>query len=451
MKHLHDKLMGGILVIVLLLSQSIQTGLAQEVTGPSKIKWIRVGDLHSWFSNSGAEVEYGRRGRACCESQDQTDQMYWEAMYEYQDRSCSRGLWLGCKNFEDQNSGKTYEYKVIAAGPRFANLLTLTMPEKFVMKGKFPHPQVFVDNIPATDNELNDVVDELDESLQSDRLIETVLHTPIGITITRKILGFSQQYHDDYFIYDYVIKNTGIVDLNGTKIERPIEGVVLFFQERYAPGFTAFLGGWAVAGNLSWGSNSVHQVIGTNPLHPDFKYRGWYSWYQPHSQSPGFEEDWGCPDHNGPRVLGAPAFIGGLTIHTDTSPTDQSDDLWQPSTTALADADGRTAGEIDQYNADIMAQQYNFMTLGHDDVTDADRVGDEFGDVANTLNYDQTQGYGPYDLAPGDSIHIVQAEGVTGLTRAKSWEVGTNWYYDNSPFDMPDGSTSNDRNAYKRA
>ncbi|MBN1782306.1 hypothetical protein JW948_14325 [bacterium] len=425
----------------------------QEITGSHKIKWIRVGALQTWFSNSGAEVEYGRRGRNCCQETDQADQFYWDAQFEYQDRVCSKGFWLGCTNFDDPVAGKTFEYKVISAGNRFANVLTVTMPEVFKMVGRFNHPTVFVDNTPASDNNLNDVVDEVDENLKADRMIVSVLHTPMGLTITRKIYGFSQQNHDDYFIYDYVIKNTGIINLQGGHIDRTLTGVIFHLQERYAPGFTSHLGGWEVAGNSSWGANTVHRQLGTNPLADDFKYRAWYSWYHPHSQAPSYESDWGNPDHRSPRALGAPGFLGGLTLHADTGPDDQADDVYQPFGTIVIDSDHITSSDIDQYSKPRMTDKYNYMNAGHMNPQHWEIVGDQFGDKGSSAinGWDQTQNYGPYTLAPGDSIHVVQAEGVGGLNRALCQEIGTKWFLDDGPFDMPDGSTSDDRDAYKRA
>ena len=73
-----------ILTVAFCVTANIAT--AQEVTGSHKIKWISVGSLQSWFSNAGAEVEYGRRGRASAEAYDQTDQLRWDAQFEDQDR-----------------------------------------------------------------------------------------------------------------------------------------------------------------------------------------------------------------------------------------------------------------------------------------------------------------------------------------------------------------------------
>ena len=65
--------------------------------------------------------------------------------------------------------------------------------------------------------------------------------------------------------------------------------------------------------------------------------------------------------------------------------------------------------------------------------------------------------FGPYDLAPGDSVVIVLAEGVSGLSRAKCFDVGRLWKkaYDDptytGPFTLPDGSATTNKDTYKNA
>jgi len=442
-----------VLFLAVILLISVQTGTAQEVTGPHEIRWLRVGDLHNWYSNAGAEVEYGRRTRAAAQATDQTDQLCWEAQYPIQDRCCAKAIWIGCTNYNDPVSGEVYSYKVVQAGPRFANTLTNFMPVTFKLIGKQPHSVVSVDGVDATDNTVNDVVDEYDPDMAADRMVYHVMHTNMGITVTRKAYAFSHQDHDNYFIYDYVFKNTGIVDKNGTQVDQTLTDVIFHFQYRYAPGFEAGMRGWGAGGNINWGRNTVLQTIGLDPEASNFSMRAQYAWYGPHSQSPGYESDWGAPNHDQGGPLGAPAFVGVVTIHADKSAQNQNDDPYQPFTTQYIGADASVGNYLDSYNSDQMTQQYELMNAGHPDKTMADDLGDGFADQYgdDAGGYIQAQGFGPYTLAPGDSIHIVLAEAVDGITRVKSIEIGDTWFEGTGPFEMPDGSTTNDRNEYKKA
>jgi hypothetical protein len=91
------------------------------------------------------------------------------------------------------------------------------------------------------------------------------------------------------------------------------------------------------------------------------------------------------------------------------------------------------------------------MTRGHAPVSHADQIGDNFTDAFgnDAGGYAQGQGYGPYDLAPGDSIHIVLAEAVDGLSREQCIDIGKKWFDNAAPFRLPNGTTTNDRNQFK--
>jgi hypothetical protein len=101
-----------------------------------------------------------------------------------------------------------------------------------------------------------------------------------------------------------------------------------------------------------------------------------------------------------------------------------------------------------------MTNKYGVMTRGHSNPTHADRIGEGFADQfgADAGGFAQGQGFGPYTLAPGDSIHIVFAEGVSGLSREKCYEIGGIWKKGISgeitSFTLPNSSTTNDPNDY---
>jgi len=429
---------------------------AQEVIGDHEIRWLRVGELRAWYSNCGVEVEYGRRGRACCSVEDQTDNMYWPALYLHSDKSICKGLWLGTTNFNDPVSGESYAYKVVQAGPRFANMLTNFMPEPGVFKmiGRFQSPVVTVDGEAATDNNLNDQVDEIDPTLLADRVIVSELHSNIGITITRKIMAFSQQYHQNYHIIEYVLKNTGIIDAEGTMAPQNLSDVYLFMMGRHGPGWEAAQLGWR-GGSIRWGRNTLNHVFGQNPGAGDFEMRGYFSYYGPHSGSGlTYEEDWGAPRTDRISVLGAPAFIGAVTLHADKGPGNPADDPYQPTSTPFLGADAYITQVIDSYDETVMTNQYMAIVTGHPAEGDhATQAGDDFADTygSDPGGYIQCLGYGPYNLEVGESVRIVIAEAVDGLDRAKSLEVGSAWYQDLNSYTLPSGETTADRNEYKKA
>ena len=107
-----------------------------------------------------------------------------------------------------------------------------------------------------------------------------------------------------------------------------------------------------------------------------------------------------------------------------------------------------------------MNSRYAIMSEGHPDMPHEDYVGGDYA-INNKVRNDgggtsQGQGYGPYNIAFGDSVHIVFAEGVSGLSWEECRRIGAVWhqyYSEGSGPDlvMPDGSLGTDHNAYKRA
>lgn len=412
-------------------------------------KWIAVGMLHDWFSSGGCEQEVGRTHLVS----DQQDGLRWPAQFPYQDCKAAKGLWIGATNYNDPLVGKTFPAKVVHVGPRVLDEEHEFMPVEFKLIGKFNHPVVLVGGIPASRIDYLDFVDEVDPNLPVDRELVNVVNTSLGITMTRKIYGSSQAYHDNYFVYEYTFKNTGIIDKNGRVNQQTLNGVVFFFQYRYAVSREGGpYGVYVLPQNTSWGRNTMNQVIGEDPTAGD-PFRAEYSWHGKHSQWAGPGDEIGGPAFRTDGHFTSSQFLGTVVIHADKSATDKSDDPYQPTTTWYIDSDAPINSGNDQFNAGQMAEEYAAMTKGHPVMSQADAVdggnADQFGSTGG--GYSQSQGFGPYTLAPGDSIHIVLAEGVSGLNRDSCYTIGAKWLNGQGPFKMPDGTTTNDANTYKDA
>jgi len=466
MKTIQNKTWWLLLSMFILLSTT-QTLLAQA---SGEIKWLRVNSLHAYFSEQGSEVEGG--------SGDEMSTIYFSWPGEYGIRQStirSRGMMIGCRDFYAAKVDKEFSYMVVNIGPKPTQFRQYAVFDavEFKLIGRFEHPIVEVDGKLATHNLLYDELDELDETLIPDRMLIVKNHTLMGVTVTKKVYAFTQQNHNNYYIYDYVLKNTGIIDPDGTVYKQTLKDVYFFLTDRYSLAGESILGydqsqRWA-PWNASWGYNTVNDVIGTDPSAPEFndsnsplfQLRANIAWYGPHSEQP-VEDDWGCPNYKDDGIMAAAKYIGHLTLHADKSVQDRSDDLSQPKTThwvlTESPVTARASSQFDEYT---MGQRYDAMRRGHAEKTHAELVGDGYaneytastGDIGGTT---AVQGFGPYTLAPGDSIHIVTGQGVAGLSREKNREVGGNWIQwtngtGNPPLIMPDGVTTTEYNRYKRA
>ncbi len=453
-----------ILFLIFLLPQMIPAQV---------IKQIKIGSLQSWFSDEGSEIEEGFR----------LIQQYglsWPSQYQKQDNQAAKALWIGTTNYTDgdQYGGNTYLYKVVHIGPRGHDPQREFMPIRFDLIGRFNHPQVYVDGIPGTALMWEDEVDIIDPDLPCDRMLYNVVNTSIGITMTRKIMAWGQQYHDNYFIYDYVFKNTGNIDPD-PEIEKPnqvLTDVYFFWQYRYATGREAD----ETAGFNSprWGINKVNSTRGEAKAENStdkFKYIGDYEDYLngvPGADSLRCQLCWngrfskspydyiGVPDvRYGTGRWMSPQFIGNVTLHADKSPSDKSDDPQQPTTTTYQQSDDPPTRPNDQFDAARMADEWKWITRGHRLPRHDEVIGDGFPDnfEGTPGGFSSMNGYGPYTLKFGDSIHIVIAEGCNGINRKLCEEYGKEWIkaYKNpaytGPFPLPNGSTTTDKDVFKNS
>ena len=441
-----------------------------------EVRWMSIGDLHNWYSAAGSEIEIGRTGQIS----DQQDGLRYPAFYKAQDNQASKGLWLGTTNFYDPIVNKAYTHKVVHAGPRHLDIESETIPVKLTMDGRHDHTNVLVDNNPATNLQYSDKVDNIDPSLVSDRRINNIVQTTMGVEIRRTIYAFSHPDHQNYHIQEYVFKNNGCYDKDcNTSYEQTLEGFQVYLQYRYAISREGMVydGNW-LPQSAAWGHNTMNDVIGENPDSPSSNdqfyengeiMRAFFSWHGYHSDA-SFDNI-GGPNSPGEGRLGAAQFAGVATLHADKGSNDKSDDINQPSTTWFITSDDATTSGNDQYNENKSFNEYNnYMTVGDPDLSQAEHVGfsnaNQFNDPRTGSNPGGTSqgiGFGPYTLEHGDSIRIVLAEAVSGLSKEMCYIVGQNWKNQTFNSDLPNSSNlhahmmnnyhrpTNDNNLYKNS
>lgn len=399
-------------------------------------RWLNVGDFHNFYSSVGSEREEGFIN-------EQQAGWQWPAIYRSQDAQAAKGLWLGAINNTDDR-GVTRAVRVIHVGPR-ANGLVSFFPLEMTTTSKFAPPSVFVDGVEALSKPvINDVIDP---NLKADRQIYTKMNSLLGVTVERTISQFSQEFHDDYHILEYVFTNTGNTDAD-EEIELPnqtLEDFVIFFQNRMAPVQAVRF----VIGNnpVGWGFNTMNDRRGDGQIGGEPEtFRAQFAW---HGKYPPFTDydNIGGPiwvpntlrgyleptDTTG--RLGAYHFVGTVTLHADASSTNDSDDPNQPFTmTEVGSDDADVNFQNDPFDTGQMADEYNLMTSGREKTRHAYIVEPTglpgFIEPTNdpSLNtsggWSYAYGYGPYILAPGESVRIVIAEGSSGISRELAEETG---------------------------
>ncbi len=398
-------------------------------------KWLDVGSFHNFYSNIGSEIEQGFKS-------EHQGGWQWPAIYENQDAQVFKGLWLGVENYTD-SSGVLYEKRVVHVGPRVDGAGEF-FPVSIKTRSRFERPYVSVDGRISQKNTVE--IDEIDPNLKADREIVTVTNTLIGVTVKRTIKQFSQEYHDNYHIIEYVFTNTGNID-GDDFIELPdqeIEGFIPFFISDLAHVKESR---YTIGNATGWGQNTMIDRRGDGQFpSEENKFRAHYTWHGKYAHF--FEYDnLGAPiiepNTNGGYIseddttgrLAAYHFGGTVTLHADVSANNSEDDPNQPFTMNEIHSDDILLGNNSAYNEVRMTAEYDLMLQGRTNPRHAYRVEptgyegftNPTGDPAlgnNLGGFSYTNGYGPYNLAPGDSIKIVIAEASSGISKREAFETG---------------------------
>lgn len=400
-------------------------------------KWLSAGSMHNWYSEIGSECE------GCGFIQTQQDGLRWPGIYRFTDMQAAKALWIGAQNVTDE-LGTSYPYRVVHVGPRVSGGGEF-FPVTFEMISRRDPTSVFVDG-GISEAEAAMINDRVDPSIPSDVMILNVTNTLLGITMERRIMQFAQQFHDNYHIIEYTFTNTGNTD-DDEDIELPnqtLEGVHIFLQWRFS---VAKETRYVIGNGTGWGLNAMLDTRGdgvkADPPEEDF--RAQFVW---HGNFPPF----GAYDNVGGPILpqalpavnvaptdtlgrlGASQFVGVVTLHADASASDATDDPSQPTTTTWIGSDDPYTSQNDAFNPAKMEVEYGVMTQGHKSPRHADVVepsGMEgflrpTGDpsLGTPGGFSNANGYGPYTLAPGESVRIVLAEGAAGLSRQANMAIG---------------------------
>ena len=400
-------------------------------------KWLSAGSLHNWYSEIGSECE------ACGFVKTQQDGLRWPGVYRYTDMQAAKALWIAARDVTDE-SGAAYPARVVHVGPRVSGSGEF-FPLRFEMISRRDPPAVFVDGALSVP-EAEMANDNVDPDQIPDVMIVNEANTLLGVTMERKIMQFSQEYHDNYHVMEYTFTNTGNTD-GDPDIELPdqtLEGVYFFFQWRLS---VAKETRYVIGNGTGWGLNAMLDTRGdgVKPDPPGEDFRAQFVW---HGKFPPFTA---YDNLGGPILpqalpaaniaptdtlgrLGASQFAGIVTLHADTSPADPTDDPAQPATTTWIGSDESYTSQNDAFNPAKMEVEYSLITSGHRSPRHADVV--EPSGMDGFLNptgspalgtpggFSNANGYGPYTLAPGESVRIVIAEAAAGLSREANIAIG---------------------------
>lgn len=432
-------------------------------------KNMSIGELSNTYSEVGGETEYWRGGPYGLE---------WPAHREGSTMLRAQATWIAAKNVQGPE-GETYPARVAHVGTRATGSGEM-FPVEFKTVSRFPEPDVQVDGLPSYDKFPD--IDEIDPNMKYDRKIVDRVNTILGLTMTREIYAFSQEDHDNYQVQAFTLTNTGNADEDEEiELDETLEGVYLHLQYRYTYG-----GAINVPGN-EWGANVVNDIVGDGVQQYETDLRAQYTWL---GNSPGADFDpLGGPvisddhwftqegdsarlttaNHVGTATIHAPAEAGGPDADNlnSTSPEEL-----QPSVTGQIGADHSLLSGNNAFDVPRMQREYEMLSGGwaeeengghmfphHADLVDSDgdfTTPEDQGDPkqADSGGQQSFHSYGPYTLAPGESVTIVQVQAVDGLTRQEALQIGRGFVQNDldphAPItvERPDGPVSLGKNAW---
>ena len=438
---------------------------ARDVQAQWVPKWLNVGDLQSRYFSGGSSPE--------------ADEIAWSYPGIEPRTAYSRwkGFWVSARNVTDE-TGREWPIRISHVGPRFIGVGEV-FDVSHTLISRYPGPSITVDGSETFAEPV--VVDEVDPSLNPDRMVHSIVNTSIGVTMDRKAMQWSHPEHENYHIIEYTFTNTGNVDKD-EEIEvadNNLEDVYFTFLER-PTGAGAFSGAWDnSAGGVAWGQYTMNDAIGDGVSDYGVDFRASIAWLGNMKESIGLElntlgnpmwrsHQWEAVANDTLGRLGSATFSGVATIHADTDAHEAEatspDDPAQPSTMTFLNSDfGDMTSGSDHNNEPKMARERGWIECGSTFLPsggidapseggtcthprtwptharwvqgqDETAANDSDPDFANQTN-DPTVGggaggwgsmtsYGPYDMAPGEQVKIVVAEAVAGLSNQWSFDLG---------------------------
>mgnify|MGYP006300222639 CR=1 FL=1 len=354
-KHFQKRLFLFFIVNTVFILSQINPANAQVAS--TKKSYIRIGSLQSHVSAYGSERAWNNS---------YYEGLIWPANYPFQDNAVIKRFWIAAQDFTD---AKGQQWDVYANYFAQSYVDVSLFPVELKQTAKFEPPKVSVDGFNTTQPYAEDV-DEIDPEQIPDRIVTNVVNTSLGITMTRRFLAFSQQYHDNYYIKEFIFTNTGNVDYDDDiELNAPVKGFRVSWGTRYS---VCREGSMKIGDGQSWGKHTWVSKRGEDyPAHigdvitannPIVEWiRCGFSWAGQAANNN--YDNIGGPDKQRDGRLCAPQFAGVACLHVDQSPANMVDDPNQPTAWGWHGGDTYPSiGNLTTSDEPKMIQLYDMMS-----------------------------------------------------------------------------------------
>ncbi len=272
---------------------------------------------------------------------------------------------------------------------------------------RYPYPKIIVDGVDVSYPEEYEAVDP---EIPADQIIEAEMNTSMGVKLVKRAYAFSHPDYQDFVIYHYRFINNGETDeMDGVDLpDQTINDFYFIDSETYSPG-------WKVDQKHHPGDDAFWADYYGDETSDSLQIC--YGW-DGDDPSNGPYDDEGNP-HSLTGEFLTPQYDGNGVIHLDHSVDDRSHDA---SKVVSVFRIGRSQMDAfiqsgEQFFSDVTIP--SFPGAVEPDVPGADPKSVQFPAIMMTM--------GPFNMAFGDTIHIIYFRGVGARSIEECRTTGAKW------------------------
>ena len=370
------------------------------------------------------------------------------------------GFTMGCINWRAPDDSL---YTAAVFGPINDFMINGKVLEPIKSYIRYKYPEQTVNGNPVTVENFAEYSPSQFSNGTYDQITTSTYKNVLGVDVKRRILGWSQNYNDNYVIIEVELTNTGVD-------KKTPDGRDTLAQDTLRSFYFAMNQGFA----NNYYTNGLYPSLtgGERPKY-NFVWQHYYGardgdslrvFYAYSADDPnGTGDDMGSPviSQNGRLVNTNINFY--TILHASQQPfldpADDVDDFLQPKVTYIGTETkipnpGQGEDPYGSKNFWAMSGGFSDNNLMPNSVPGTHHMinNDELG-IANfsqfpggtltSTNSKNFSSFGPYEFPPNHKIKIVYAVGIAGIGLEKSREIGMTWqnWTLTNPTNMPDPNT----------
>ena len=370
------------------------------------------------------------------------------------------GFTMGCTNWKSPNDSL---YRAAIFGPTNDFMINGKVTDPIKSYIRYKYPEQSVNKNPVTINDFSEYDPTKFGDGTFDQIVTSTYKNVLGVEVKRKILGWSQNFNDNYIIIEVELTNVGVDHISSTGADSLVQDTLHNFYFAMNQGFA----------NNFYSNGIITAPAGSE--RPKYNYvwqhyygarqsdslRVFYAYSADDPQAQG--DDMGSPinTQNGRLINKNINFY--TILHASqfpfTDPLQDVDDFLQPKVTYIGTETkipSPGSGEDPYGSKNYWAMRGGFSDrnlmpnsfsgthhmINNDELGVAD-FSQFIGGTLTSTNSKNFSSFGPYEFLPNHKIRIVYAVGIAGIGLEKSYEVGKAWKNGTltDPPNMPDPTT----------